>query len=218
MECPLFIFDLPLFIGKLSFIKNFQMARDVQPNTRPVWPALIVFQYVFPKGGKFMANKIRKIVLIVAVLMFLMVFTGCQLLKPKSDTEDRPGPPTAAAEHSSKPEAPLFIYYDFADVPFPPQLRLEPEDSFVYWTGGLKTGLLSLSGWVEADSLCSFFEHYMTKDNWRFLSLLKARPILMLFVKKNRYCVISISDGIKTNVKAWVAPTIDEISRQDVGS
>ncbi len=61
------------------------------------------------------------------------------------------------------------------------------------------------------ESLISFFENNMTKDNWRMVSQFKSPRTMMFFNKPNRGCIISITEGkFSTGVEIWVAPTLEE--------
>ena len=73
------------------------------------------------------------------------------------------------------------------------------------------TGVITLTGRVEIDSLVTFFENNMAKDNWRNISSFKSPRTIILFQKENRFCVINIIDGeLEARVNIWVSPTIGE--------
>ncbi len=102
-------------------------------------------------------------------------------------------------------------YYDFGDVLIPKELKITKKLSFVYRTPGFTTGVLTLTGRVEINSLVAFFENNMIKDNWREISSFKSPRTIMLFQKENRFCVINIIDEEpKVRVDIWVSPTFEE--------
>ena len=136
------------------------------------------------------------------VLIGVCVISGCSAFQKKEDTVAQP------SGDQKKEETPL--YYDFGDVPVPPELQLNSKSSFVYRTTGFSAGVLVLKGAVELGSLIDFFENNMSRDNWRAVSTFKSPRTLLLFQKENRWCVINITDDkYSTHVEIWVAPTIN---------
>ncbi|MEW5909935.1 MAG: hypothetical protein AB1659_09070 [Thermodesulfobacteriota bacterium] len=141
------------------------------------------------KGRKFWGIGIG-----MAVILGLL-FSGCASIQPKGSGSD------------SRKELPL--YYDFGDVLVPKELKVDKKLSFIYRTAGLTTGVLTLSGRVELNSLIAFFENNMAKDNWQKLSEFKSPRTILLFQKEHRYCVINIVEGdFEAHVEIWVAPTM----------
>jgi hypothetical protein len=138
---------------------------------------------------------------LVIVLIAVCVLSGCSAFQKKGDTAAQ------TSGDQKKEETPS--YYDFGDVPVPPQLQLNAKSSFVYQTTGFSAGVLVLKGSVELGSLIDFFENNMARDNWRAVSTFKSPRTLLLFQKENRWCVINITDDqYSTHVEIWVAPTV----------
>ena len=105
-------------------------------------------------------------------------------------------------------------YYDFGDILIPQELEAEKDESFIVKTPSFAAGVLILKGRVEHNSLVSFFETNMVKDNWQMVSSFKSPRTMMLFRKENRWCIINITDrDLKyyTTVEIWVAPNIGEM-------
>jgi hypothetical protein len=133
----------------------------------------------------------------------LWVLAGCSGLQNKETSSAQTG------GEQKKEKTPS--YYDFGDVPVPPELQLNTKSSFVYRTTGFSAGVLVLKGSVELGSLIDFFENNMARDNWRAVSTFKSPRTLLLFQKENRWCVINITDDkYNTHVEIWVAPTTGE--------
>ena len=146
---------------------------------------------------------------VFALLVVFTVFSGCATLKEW--TESNAGPEEPEAQVVQGPQAPEPVYYDFDDVLIPVELKVNKEKSFVYQAPDFKAGILSLSGRVEIDSLITFFENNMAKDNWRLLSAFKSPRTILFFNKPNRSCIINITEKkFKTEVEIWVAPTMDK--------
>jgi len=112
---------------------------------------------------------------------------------------------------SKKGKGTIPSYYDFGDVLIPKELKVKKKLSFIYRTPGFTTGVLTLTGRVEINSLIAFFENNMGKDNWREISSFKSPRTIILFRKEHRFCVINIiDDEPNTRVDIWVSPTIEE--------
>ena len=100
-------------------------------------------------------------------------------------------------------------YREFGDVLIPSEMEPVSDASFVYVTSGLAVGVISVKGRVDTDSLNSFFQSNMAKDNWKLVSYFKSPKILMLFRKETRWSVINITEGpYYTYAEIWVAPTV----------
>ncbi len=150
-------------------------------------------------------KKSGKMALVFAGLLVLTaVASGCTALKSdeaKSETATAPG-----AEATT-------VYYDFGDVMVPRALKVISKDSFVMHTAGTTSGVLLLSGRVDATSLITFFENRMPADGWRKTGTFRGPRSLILFNKENRWCVIRINEGrLNTEVEIWVAPTLSPMA------
>jgi hypothetical protein len=98
-------------------------------------------------------------------------------------------------------------YSDFDDILIPAELALDKKNSFVYGMIRSKVGLLILDGRVEPSSLANFFQNNMRKDGWRLLSSFKYRQYMMVFLKEDRACIITILEkSFSTKVEARVGP------------
>lgn len=143
----------------------------------------------------------RNAVMLPGVLSVLLIFTGC--LHTGAGKTDTPVD-GALAEPENAPQ-----YLDFGDILVPTELKIDKRSSFVFRTSGQSAGVLSLKGRVEIDSLISFFENNMAKDNWQLVSSFKSLRSLMLFQKETRWCVVNISAGdFYTYAEVWVSPTV----------
>ena len=135
------------------------------------------------------------------VLSMMLLICGCSSTSQKKDE-----PKTQPVAEVQKKKGPL--YYDFGDVPVPPELKQVTKSSFVYRTQGFSAGVIVLKGRVELGSLIEFFENNLANDNWQVVSTFKSTRTLLLFQKENRWCVINITDDkYTTHVEIWVAPT-----------
>jgi len=142
-------------------------------------------------------EKVLKLLAIIVMLVFLV--SGCATSSQKNGD--------SATVDKGQGYTP--VYYDFGDVPIPPELKLNTKSSFVYRTSGFSAGVLDLKGRVEMTSLIKYFENNMTRDKWQPVSSFKSYRTILLFQKENRWCVINITDETaNTHVEIWVAPTI----------
>jgi len=143
---------------------------------------------------------------VFALFVVFTVFSGCATWKGSDTSSEEP-----EAQAVQGPQAPEPVYYDFDDVLIPVELKVNSEKSFVYQAPDFKAGILSLSGRVQIDSLITFFENNMAKDNWRLVSAFKSPRTILFFNKPNRSCIINITEKkFKTEVEIWVAPTMDK--------
>lgn len=140
----------------------------------------------------------------IAAMILILVLGGCSSLKKNQGSAGET--PVAPAD-----KGPVPLYLDFGDVLIPHELNIEKDSSFVFRTPGMSAGVLALKGRVETNSLITFFENNMAKDNWRVVSSFKSPRSMLLYQKENRWCVISITDkGLSTHVEIWVSPTIGQ--------
>ncbi len=134
--------------------------------------------------------------------IFFLLLGGCAHFNTDAE-EDASG----SQDEGSVPP----IYYDFGDVSLPEELKVNNKSSSVYKTPGFSAGVLVLEGRVEIYSLITFFENSMPNDKWEFISSFKSHRTIMIFKKKDRRCVIIITDrNLSTLVEIWVAPTISK--------
>jgi len=157
-----------------------------------------------------MKNKVacRKLTLALVggVLMAILV-AGCSTL---SSQEGQTSSTRTAPARASEANTP--VYYDFGDVMLPRELKVDQGNSFVMKSGGVTSGVMVLRGGVDSASLINFFETRMPADGWTKKGSFRSGRSIMLFEKKNRWCVIAIVDGrLSTQVDIWVAPIDDAI-------
>ena len=89
----------------------------------------------------------------------------------------------------------------------PEELTLKPEDSFVYESEGIKSGILHFSGGVEAESLSNFFQTYLVQDGWTYVGSAKFKRMVLSFAKPDRTCQIIIDNKtFTTDVDILVQP------------
>ena len=150
---------------------------------------------------------------IICLILTASVFiSGCGLFQGSSDPEQVQSPQPSVERN------PLAVYHDFEDVLVPEELTIIREKSVVVSTPGFRSGILSLKGRVEPNSLYNFFSINMEKDNWEVISRIKApETTIMVFEKATRCAVITIREAqIYTYVEIGVAPTLGGASKHGV--
>ena len=148
---------------------------------------------------------IRRLTVVFLSFFLLAICSACATTKKESASS----PPEERPRASS---------YDFSDILIPSEMKLDQKDSFIYSTTQFKVGILSFSGNVEPDSLASFFQNNMPKDGWRQISTLKYKETMLLFLKDERACVITIKEKtFSTTLKVRVGP-IDQAASQVKGT
>ncbi|MBP8645012.1 MAG: hypothetical protein KBH99_02690 [Syntrophobacteraceae bacterium] len=85
--------------------------------------------------------------------------------------------------------------------------RLEGE-TFVFQSGSLKAGLLTLRGTrVDVGSLVSFFQMAMPRENWKPKGGFRSKRNVLIFEKPDKTAVINIYEKLfRTYVEIYVAP------------
>lgn len=148
---------------------------------------------------------IKSVVNIVVVVLLAFFISGCLGDTFSKKPEDEKSP--VVQPKSRKTTA---VYYDFEDVLIPMELKIVQDRTVVITTPGFTSGILTLKGRVERQSLFNFFSNNMQKDNWNVVSQIKSPgTTLMVFQKTSRTSVITIRDEqIYTYVEIGVAPTI----------
>jgi hypothetical protein len=147
----------------------------------------------------------KSIIVLMGSILFLMMFCGC------TGTSVRKESAAAQTTNVANTSTVNNQYYDFSDVLIPGELKLKPKLSSVYRTPGFAAGLLVFEGRYDATSLSGFFESNMAKDNWRSKASIKFNPMILIFEKDNRICVIRIKENtFYTHVEVWMAPATKE--------
>ena len=153
-------------------------------------------------------GKMRNVVIVLSWgVAIVLLIAGCSTLGSKEQTSSSPSATTttAAVTQENSP-----VYLDFGDVMLPRELKVDKKESFVMNTSGMTSGVLVMTGSVDASSLVGFFESKMPVDGWNKVGSFRSARSMLLFEKKTRWCVIGITDGqFSTRVEIWVAPTMN---------
>lgn len=143
------------------------------------------------------------------IALALLMTTGCSSFQSSPETGSSQAPP----EEETKPTA---LYLDFEDVIIPKEMSIVKDRTVIVSTPGYKSGILTVRGRVESNSLFNFFANNMVKDNWQVVSTIKSPgTTIMVYSKSNRCAVISIREyQMYTYVEIGVAPTLTNNSLQ----
>ena len=144
----------------------------------------------------------------VAVIVIIMITSGCSMLKPRDKS-------TAGTAEGSAASVSNDIYLDFDDVLIPEDMPRDKERSFVFRIGALTAGVLVLKGRVPPEDLIAFFESNMSRDNWKAASSFRSPRSLLIYEKEERWCIITITEDDfdhKTRVEIWVSPKSEEMA------
>jgi hypothetical protein len=155
------------------------------------------------KGDKPMNGVVKTRTGIVALICLSMIcFPCCGKRVNKSGGASLSSEQTLAEKNAPR-------YHEFVDVLIPGELKVDTRSTYVVQMSGFATGILVLNGRVERDSLVSFFQSNMTRDNWEVITVFKSPRTnsFLLFKKANRWCVIGIQNKqFTTHVEIGVAP------------
>lgn len=116
---------------------------------------------------------------------------------------------TSTAKASSQPNA---VYYDFDDILVPRDMKIDNSSTVVVSTPGHTSGIITLKGRIDKDSLLKFFNSNMQKDNWSIISQIRSpTATILIFQKVSRWAVISLRDReYYTYAEIGVAPSFGE--------
>ena len=143
---------------------------------------------------------------IIIIVIFIFFLSGCVGINSSSTTAAKP-----SSVATPKPSEPIALYYDFEDVLVPKELSIVNSKTMVISTPEFASGVLTLQGRVEKNSLFTFFMNNMMKDNWTIESSIKSPGVTILVFKKATRCaVITFQDTQfnNTSVQIGVAPII----------
>ncbi len=100
------------------------------------------------------------------------------------------------------------VTHRFEDVPIPRSLGIEKEESFIYESEAIKTGILVYAGKAKVRDLVQFFKENMVIHGWKLVSNFERDDALLTFNKLGWGCVITIRPtGMeRTKVEVRVGP------------
>ena len=146
--------------------------------------------------------------IIVISFCFLAAY-GCSRSSsppPNPVTQSQSGQPAPSSPPPSV-SGPRPQFLDFPDIPIPSELDLQPKDSYVFQAGTIKTGILTLRGRVDINSLINFFTMAMPRESWKPKGIFRYKRSALIFEKPEKTCVILLSEStIHTYVEIYVAP------------
>lgn len=115
---------------------------------------------------------------------------------------------TPSLEKEVQAAAPLTVP-DFEDVPIPAGFTKKVDESVLWETTAFRAGFLVYEGEAETIALTEFFKANMTANGWRMLSNFQGREAVMVFLKGDRNCLITISQKpAGTRLEVMVGPPV----------
>lgn len=152
-----------------------------------------------------------KIISIALILCFLI--SGCSNSLFSGSNKKT----TSTAKASSQPNA---VYYDFDDILVPRDMKIDNSSTVVVSTPGHTSGIITLKGRIDKDSLLKFFNSNMQKDNWSIISQIRSpTATILIFQKASRWAVISLRDReYYTYAEIGVAPSFGEAASSSFSS
>lgn len=117
----------------------------------------------------------------------------------------------SGADGAAKTSSPT-LYRDFDDILLPSEMKVDTDRTYIVQGSGLTTGILTVKGWVDRNSLVDFFKSAMEREKWQELASFKSPSAdtssILVFQKAGRTAVISIREGwIYTYAEIAVAPS-----------
>jgi len=118
---------------------------------------------------------------------------------PPAEPHAVPAPPS--------PPAPKAKFFEFNDIPVPPELNVRPNSSNVFQAGQIKMGFLTLRGRVDSNSLVNYFVAALPHEGWRLKGQFRYSRSLLIFDKPDKVCVILMKEETYyTYVEIYVSP------------
>lgn len=150
--------------------------------------------------------KFNFIIVAFCLLVFILVFSlgGCVGINDSRTAK-------SSSDQTPKTSETTAVYYDFEDVLIPKELSIVEAKTMVISTPDFASGVLTLRGRVERNSLFNFFVNNMMKDNWIIESSIKSPGVTILVFKKATRCAVITFENDKFNnivVQIGVAPIL----------
>lgn len=109
---------------------------------------------------------------------------------------------------------------DFPDVPIPAGFTKDPKASFLVETQAFRTGILTYRGKGKAKTadLVEFFKENLHPMGWRLLANFQGPRTVMVFLKEQQTCLITISQGWReSRLEVRVGTVIETIPVKQPG-
>lgn len=148
-----------------------------------------------------MQNKNGMKWLVFLSMVFMLFVNGCASQQGSLSATDTSGMPVASN-----------FADDIKDITLPTELIWDRKYSMVIKTESFRGGIFTYRGRVETMSLKDYMVASMQDNKWRLVGETASKDIMLAFVKPNKTCMMTISDGVlgKTELKLYVA--IDKTS------
>jgi len=157
---------------------------------------------------------------IMVLCICLVTVCGCSRSSapppnPVSQSQQAPAPsggsgPTYGPSANSAPaypSGPKAKFFQFNDIPIPPELDVQSKNSNVFESGQIKMGFLTLRGRVESNSVMNFFVATLPREGWRLKGQFRYNRSLLIFDKPDKVCVILMKEeAYYTYVEIYVSP------------
>lgn len=168
--------------------------------------------------------KFKQLSAIFSAITLMFFLSGCAEMNlggPSADITPAPSVATSPEEPAITENQPYYPT-DFNDLLIPGELTWNRDKSMSIRTASFAGGILHFSGRVEINSLTDFFLTSMTKDGWKMTGSVKQKSNLLVFSKKNKASMITISEGDfsinKTEVYVYITEDIAAENKQATSS
>jgi hypothetical protein len=115
--------------------------------------------------------------------------------------------PSSSNAAAASPSHPPAKFFEFNDIPLPPEINVQSNSSYVFQSGRTKMGFLTLRGRVDCNSLVNYFAAALPREGWRLKGEFIYGRALLIFDKPDKVSVILIKEGTYfTYVEIYVSP------------
>ena len=130
---------------------------------------------------------------------------------PVTQSQPPPGPSAGTGPAATPPPAASSgtnaKFLDFNDIPIPPEINIQSKNSYVFVSGQIKMGFLTLRGRVDSNSVMNFFVSALPHEGWRLKAQFRYNRSLLIFDKPDKVCVILLKEETYyTYVEIYVSP------------
>lgn len=133
--------------------------------------------------------------------LFIFILTGCAI-SPKRNLN--------AMSSALEPQA----LSKFADIPVPVGVKIVSTDSYAFESAGVRVGVLTYRGKVDADRATSFYREQMPMYNWNILNVVEYGNRMLNFDRETETCIIGMQQvGKLLTITITLGPKSQTVKR-----
>ena len=137
----------------------------------------------------------------------LLLILCCLLALTSAGCASRTGQETGEARHSAGQIQSNSFADNISDIPIPPAMTKQQDESMTINTESFRGGVLVYTGKASMASLRDYMLAAMQDYQWRLVGETAAKDTLLAFAKPNRTCMITITESwmSRSTLKLYIA-------------